>query len=133
MGNLETFNIEHINRSNNSMNRVLVAEILIELTIAALIVVGAGPKINAPFHMMQTGLLPGRQFPQTVFPEIESAPLARRRFTLLPQPTVFTGHAPHGAVKPAGFAVIIHFTKLAADNPGLHPDTCRLPFGRLNF
>ena len=41
------------------MHRVLVAEILIELALAALVVMGAGSKINAPFHVMQTGLPAG--------------------------------------------------------------------------
>jgi hypothetical protein len=51
-GYLETFNIKDINRSNHGMHRVLVTEILIELAVAALVVMGAGPKIKAPFHMM---------------------------------------------------------------------------------
>ena len=59
VGYLEAFNIEDINRLNHGMHRVLVAEILIELAVAALVVMGAGPKINAPFHVMQTRLLPG--------------------------------------------------------------------------
>jgi hypothetical protein len=34
------------------MHRVLVAEILIELAIAALVVMGAGSKLNASFHVV---------------------------------------------------------------------------------
>jgi hypothetical protein len=58
MGYLETLNIKHIHRPNHGVNRVLIAEILIELAIAALIVVGAGSEIDALFHMMQAGTPP---------------------------------------------------------------------------
>jgi hypothetical protein len=57
VGYLEALYIEDINRLNHSVHRVLVAEILIELTVAALIVMGAGPKLNASFHVMQARLL----------------------------------------------------------------------------
>jgi len=59
VGYLEAFNVEDINRLNHGMHRVLVAEILVELAVAALVVMGAGPKINTLFHVMQTRLLPG--------------------------------------------------------------------------
>ena len=62
VGYFETFYIEDINRLNHGVNRVLVAEILIELTVAALIVMGAGSKLNAFFHVMQTRLLRGGKF-----------------------------------------------------------------------
>jgi hypothetical protein len=42
---------------------------LIKLAIAALIIMGTSPKINAPFHVMQTGLFPGGELPQPVFPK----------------------------------------------------------------
>jgi hypothetical protein len=61
MGQFKALDIENIDRSNHGMHRVLITEVLIELAIAALIVMRAGPKFNAAFHVMQTGLLPGRK------------------------------------------------------------------------
>jgi len=104
------------------MHRVLITEILIELTVAALVIMGAGTKFNAAFHMMQAGLFPGRQLPQTILPINDPASFARKAFTLLPLLTVFPGGVPHGPVKSTGFAMIVDFAKFAADHPGLHPD-----------
>jgi hypothetical protein len=103
--------------------RVLITEILIELTVAALIIMGAGTEFNALFHMVQTGLLPGRQIPQSIFPINDPAAFTVGNSTLLPQLAVFSGGAPQSPVKSAGFAMIIDFAIFAANNSGLHPDT----------
>ena len=125
VGYLKALNIEDINRLDHGMYRVLVAEILIELAIAALVVMGTGPKIYAPFHVMQTRTLCGRKLSQAIFPEKNFPAPARRDFALLPQLPVFSGHASQGPVKSTAFTVIIDFTRLAADNTGLHPDAGR--------
>jgi hypothetical protein len=83
---------------------------------------GAGPKVDASFHMMQAGLLPGRQFSQSIFPINDPAAFAFGNFTFLTQLVVFSGGAPHGPIKSAGLAVIIDFAQFAAGHPGLHPD-----------
>jgi hypothetical protein len=95
---------------------------LIEFTVAALIIMGAGPKVDASFHMMQAGLLPGRQVSQSIFPIDDPAAFAFGNFTFLTQLVVFSGGAPQGPIKSAGLAVIIDSAKFAADHPGLHPD-----------
>jgi hypothetical protein len=101
---------------------ILITEILIKLAIAALVIMGTGTKINAAFHMVQAGLFPGRQLPQTILPINDPAALAFRDFTLLPQLAVFSGSASHGPVESAGLAMIINGAEFPTDHPGLHPD-----------
>jgi hypothetical protein len=55
LGYLDTLYVFHSNRFEHRMDRVLILEILVEFTIAAQIVVGAGPESNATFEMMQAG------------------------------------------------------------------------------
>ena len=93
MGQLKPLDIENINRPHHSMHRVLITEILVEFTVAALIIMGAGPEVNTSFHMMQAGLLPGRQVSQSIFPINDITTFARWDFTLLTQPAVFAGCA----------------------------------------
>ena len=122
MGNFKPFNIQDINRPHHGVHRVLITEILIELTITALVIMGTGTKINATFHMMQAGLLPGRQLSQTILPINDPTASALGDFTQLPGPAVFPGGAPQGPIKSTGLALIINITKFMADYPGLHPD-----------
>jgi hypothetical protein len=129
MGQFKPFYVENIDRPHHGMHRILVAEILIEFAIAALVVMGAGSKINAPFHVVQTGLLPGRQLAQAIFPENDPAPPAGRSLTLLQMLLVFTRHAPQGPVKPTGLAMIVGLAIFAPNHPGLLPDAGMLSGG----
>jgi hypothetical protein len=78
VGQFESFDIENIDRLNHGMNGVLIAEILIEFTISALIVVGAGSKFDATLHVMDTGLLPGRQLSKAILPVDNFSPATGR-------------------------------------------------------
>jgi hypothetical protein len=53
--NFDTLNVFHPNRFKYGVNRVLILEILVELTIGAQVVVGAGPKSDTVFEMVQAG------------------------------------------------------------------------------
>jgi hypothetical protein len=71
---------------------------------------------------MQTGLLPGRQITQPIFPVNDLTAFTRGAFTLLAQPAVFAGCASHDPVISTGFALVIYFASFVAHHPGLHPD-----------
>jgi len=115
------------------MHRVLITEVLIEVTIAALVVMGARPELNAAFQVMQTGLLPGRQFPETLLPEYDSAAFAGRLPALLPDFPVFACGAPQGPVKLTRFTMIIDIASSAPHNPGLLPDAGALILDRFIY
>jgi hypothetical protein len=107
MGHFKALDIENVNRLDHSMDGVLIAEVLIEFAISALIVMGAGSIVNASLHVVQTGLLPGRQFSQAVLPIDNFTPASGRGLTLLLQAPVFTRCAPQGPVQTAGFTMIV--------------------------
>jgi hypothetical protein len=111
------------------MHGVLVAEILIEFTIPALIIMGAGSKINPSLHVVHTGLFPGWQLSQTVFPEYNFTSAARRRLTQLPRTPVFARSTLQGPIESAGFAMIVCSTIPAPNHPGLLPEAGGVRFG----
>ena len=134
MGQLEPLNVKNIDRPHHGVHHVLITEILIEFTVAALIIMGAGTEIDASFHVMQAGLFPGRQIAQSIFPVYDLAAFTPGYVTLLVQPTVFSGRAPQGPVKSASLAMIINLAIFVAHNPGLHPDAGGAALGGiLNF
>jgi hypothetical protein len=106
---------------------------LIELAVTALVVMGAGTKINTALHMVQARLMGGGKLSEPIFPENNFPALVDQCFALLLSLFVFTGHPSQGSVKATNFAVIINFTGLAPDNTGLHPDAGRVTRFGLTF
>jgi hypothetical protein len=53
LGNLDALYVFHADGFEHCVDRVFILEILVELTVAAQVVVGAGTEANASFEMMQ--------------------------------------------------------------------------------
>jgi hypothetical protein len=115
------------------MHRELIAEILIKFAITALVVMGTSSKIDATFHVVQAGLLPGWSLPQAVFPVNDFAPGAGRSFTLLLGSPGGAGRTTQGPIKLASLTVIVDFTILAPNHSGLLPDARVLAFAIFIF
>jgi len=92
VGHFKTFDTEDIDRPHHGMNGILITEILIEFTIAALIAMGAGAKTNAAFQVVQAGSLPLRKLTESIFPENDLPALAWRYLALLFELAVHAGH-----------------------------------------
>jgi hypothetical protein len=105
------------------VNGKLITEILIEFAIRAMIVMGAGAKINVTDHMMQAWLFPGGQLTQFVLPENNSAALAPGNPAFFFELLVFRGNTPHGAIIRTDRTLVINPARLLGNHTRLHPDT----------
>jgi hypothetical protein len=83
--------------------------------------------------MVQTGLLPGRQFSEAVFPENDFAAIALCFSALLQRLPVLTRRAPQRFIESASFAVIIGRTVFVPHHAGLLPETGVQIFGMCFF
>jgi hypothetical protein len=84
---------------------------------------GAGAEFNMADHVMQTGLFPGRHFPQSILPENNAAAFAFWKSAFLANPLVFCSRAAHRPVVGADRTLVFQPTKLMGHNTRLHPDT----------
>jgi hypothetical protein len=104
------------------MYTVLIIEILIKFTIATLIILMARPKINTPFHIMNTRTLGRRQVLQFFMPKYDVSALARRCATFFPDSLIIGRHMPHNGVEATGCAIKIDSAIFSPNYPGLHPN-----------
>jgi hypothetical protein len=52
---LDPLDIVQLHRPDHGVDGELVVEILVEITVAAEVIMGAGPKIDSPLHVVQAG------------------------------------------------------------------------------
>jgi len=122
LGNLKPFDVKDVYRSDNGMYSILVVKILIKLTFAAVVILGAGLKSDSTLHVMNTWPYCRGQIFQSIFPEYDLSLFSFRGPALLSDLLVFLGHAPNCSIKLAGYAVKIAFAKLASNHSCLHPE-----------
>ena len=72
---------------------------------------------------MQTGLFPGRHFPQFVLPENDSATFAFWDPAFFSNPLVCRSSAAHGPIVGTGGTLVFEPAELVAHDACLHPDT----------
>jgi hypothetical protein len=107
LGDFKTFDIEFGDRFDHRMHGKLVIEKLIELTVDAAVIIGAGSKFDATLHGVQTGLFPGRQIPEPVLPGYDAPSGPPGRDSAFPQHSVFFGNPLQCFVVAAGRALIV--------------------------
>jgi hypothetical protein len=59
---LNTFDIDEVDRSDHSMDGVLIVKILIKFAVSTFVFPVASPEIDAFFHMVKAWAFPWREF-----------------------------------------------------------------------
>jgi len=129
---LDTLDVEDIHRPNDGKHGELIVEILIEVALAAEIVIGAGAEGDSVFQVVQAWPFPRRQQFELFLPGHDGPTAAARRLSLQPPCLVIAGDPAQGAVEMAFGALVAHRAEFVLHDTGLHPyaGRCRATDGR---
>ena len=131
--NVESLDLKNINRMNHCMYAILIIKILIKFTIATVVFMGAGFKMDSSFQVVDARPLGYGQVFQFFFPGDNLTPFTLRNNPYFPKPAVLIGHTLHDPVKKTLRATITDLTYFFPNYSRLHPDTLRVFFSRSSF